>query len=251
MKDIIRKKLFEIEAKEGVKILHAVESGSRAWGFASPDSDYDIRFIYVRRKDFYLMLQKTSDVIEWQLDETFDINGWDIRKTLRLLHKSNPTLFEWCSSPIVYHTTDYFGELKNLINDYFSARTGLWHYLKMAQGNYRDYLKSEDVKLKKYFYVIRPLLACRWILSRRCPPPMLFSELVAAVADDEIKPIINDLLKIKMITSELGESKRINKLNEYIERSIAELNEAIQSLPKEQHRPWDELNKIFLNAFYV
>lgn len=105
MEELIKTNLREIEEKENVKILHCVESGSRAWGFASPDSDYDVRFIYVRPKEFYLRLDKTRDVIEWQLDDTLDINGWDISKALSLLYKSNPTLFEWNSSPIVYKTT--------------------------------------------------------------------------------------------------------------------------------------------------
>ena len=102
MEELIKSKLKEIEEKENIKILHCVESGSRAWGFASPDSDYDVRFIYVRPKEFYLRLDKTRDVIEWQLDDTLDINGWDLSKALSLLYKSNPTLFEWNSSPIVY-----------------------------------------------------------------------------------------------------------------------------------------------------
>ena len=106
MRKLILEKLQEIEERENIKILHCVESGSRAWGFASPDSDYDVRFIYVRPKEFYLRLDKTRDVIEWQLDDTLDINGWDIDKTLTLLHTSNPSLFEWNSSPIVYKTTD-------------------------------------------------------------------------------------------------------------------------------------------------
>ena len=106
MEKLIKTKLKEIEEKEKIKILHCVESGSRAWGFASPDSDYDVRFIYARPKDYYLRLDKIRDVIECQLDDTFDINGWDISKALSLLHKSNPTLFEWNSSPIVYKTTD-------------------------------------------------------------------------------------------------------------------------------------------------
>ena len=95
MLETIKQKLNEIEKRENVRILHAVESGSRAWGFASPDSDYDVRFIYVREKEFYLRLDKTRDVIEWQLDDTLDINGWDLAKALTLLHRSNPTVFEW------------------------------------------------------------------------------------------------------------------------------------------------------------
>ena len=111
MKALILQRLKEIESRYDVRILLAVESGSRAWGFASKDSDYDVRFIYVRPRDFYLRLDKTRDVIEWQLDDTLDINGWDITKTLTLLHSSNPTLFEWNSSPIVYKTT-------NQVNNY-------------------------------------------------------------------------------------------------------------------------------------
>ncbi len=105
IKQIIDKKLNEIEERENIKILHCIESGSRAWGFPSPDSDYDVRFIYVRPKEYYLKLEKTRDVIEWQLDDTLDINGWDLQKALRLLHNSNPTVFEWNNSPIVYRTT--------------------------------------------------------------------------------------------------------------------------------------------------
>ncbi len=132
MRDVIIEKLREIEQKEQVTILHAVESGSRAWGFASPDSDYDVRFIYVRPAEYYLKLEKTRDVIEWQLDERLDINGWDLQKALRLLHSSNPTLFEWNNSPIVYKTTEEWAEIRIEINNYFSARSGLYHYLNTA-----------------------------------------------------------------------------------------------------------------------
>ena len=97
----IERKLKEVEEKENVTVIMAVESGSRAWGFASKDSDYDVRFLYVRRREDYLKLQPPRDVIEWQLDEVLDINGWDIRKALVLLYKSNPTLFELCNSPNV------------------------------------------------------------------------------------------------------------------------------------------------------
>jgi len=128
MKEIIAAKIAELEKSEDVRVIHAVESGSRAWGFASPDSDYDVRFIYVHPKDFYLKLEKTKDVIEWQLDETLDISGWDLQKALRLLHVSNPTLFEWNNSPIVYKTTDEWAKISAEINDYFSVKSGLYHY---------------------------------------------------------------------------------------------------------------------------
>jgi predicted nucleotidyltransferase len=190
----IKSKLAEIEHRENIRILHAVESGSRAWGFASPDSDYDVRFIYVRQPQHYLKLEKTRDVIEWQLDDILDINGWDLQKALRLLHSSNPTLFEWSNSPIVYKTSKEWSETQSKINDYFIAKSGLYHYLNTAIGNYREYLKGETVRLKKYFYVVRPILACKWILSKNCPPPMLFSELIKSELEPEMQPIIEKLL---------------------------------------------------------
>ena len=158
MKDLINEKLKEIEKREKIKILHCVESGSRAWGFASPDSDYDVRFIYLREKEFYLRLEDTRDVIEWQLDDTLDINGWDVKKALALLYKSNPTLFEWNLSPIVYKTTDEWQEISKIINEYFVQKSGVYHYLSTAKSNYREYLKGEIVRCKKYFYVLP--LAC-------------------------------------------------------------------------------------------
>ncbi len=140
-KNEIKDQLDNIERTKNITILHAIESGSRAWGFESPDSDYDVRFIYLRDKNYYLRLDKTRDVIELPIDDVLDINGWDLDKALKLLHTSNPTLFEWCNSPIVYKTTPYFEQLKNNINDYFKPISGFHHYLSMAHSNYRDYLK--------------------------------------------------------------------------------------------------------------
>lgn len=242
---MIQEKLNEIEHKENVRILHCVESGSRAWGFASPDSDYDVRFIYVRPAEFYLKLEKTRDVIEWQLDDTLDINGWDLKKTLQLLHSSNPTLFEWNQSPIVYKTTDEWHRISEIINRYFLMKSGLYHYLSTAKSNYREFLKGEIVKLKKYFYVLRPLLACRWILKEQTPPPMLFSELVESCLEPGLKPVVEDLVRLKMQTPEIGEGKRIDVLNEYIDRSIEEIDALIKALPEESKQGWEELDQVF------
>lgn len=243
---IIPEKLAEIEKRENVRILHCVESGSRAWGFASPDSDFDVRFIYVRPKDFYLRLDKTRDVIEWQLDEVLDINGWDLQKALVLLHKSNPTLFEWNNSPIVYKTTSEWKAISDIISHYFQQKSGLYHYLSTAKSNYREYLHGETVRLKKYFYVLRPILACRWILEKRTPPPMLFTELADACLDKAIVPAVNELLSLKMNTPELGEGKRIDVINEYLDASIIEIEELLKEYPSDETKSWDELNAIFL-----
>lgn len=244
---IIPEKLAEIEKRENVRILHCIESGSRAWGFASPDSDFDVRFIYVRPKDFYLRLDKTRDVIEWQLDEVLDINGWDLQKALVLLHKSNPTLFEWNNSPIVYKTTPEWKAVSDIISHYFQQKSGLYHYLSTAKSNYREYLHGENVRLKKYFYVLRPILACRWILEKRTPPPMLFTELADACLDDALVPAVNELLRLKMNTPELGEGKRIDIINEYLDSSIGEIETLLKDYAADDPKSWDELNAIFLD----
>ncbi len=243
---IIAQKLKEIEEQENVKILHCIESGSRAWGFASPDSDYDVRFIYVRKPEYYLKLEKTRDVIEWQLDDMLDINGWDLQKALRLLYKSNPTIFEWNGSPIVYKTTDEWTEVQKIINEYFLKKSGVYHYLSTAKKNYREYVKSDEVKLKKYFYVLRPILACKWILENNCPPPMLFSDLVDSQLETEMKPVVERLVETKMKTPEIGTGKRINVLNEYIEVQIEKIQHIIDETEECTEKDWGMLDDVFL-----
>lgn len=247
MKKEIRNELEKIEQTENVRILLAVESGSRAWGFASPDSDYDVRFIYVRPQNEYLRLEKMRDVIELPRSDVLDINGWDLSKTLRLLHKSNPTLFEWFSSPIVYQKTEFADQFKAIMGQYFSSKRGLYHYISMASGNYREYLKGDMVKAKKYFYVLRPILACRWILDKGTPPPMLFSELMESELIAELKPEVERLLKLKMNSPEVKMIPQIRALNEYLDSSIEKVNQVILNLPEESENGWKELNELFLS----
>lgn len=243
--EIIPAKLREIEARENLRILYCVESGSRAWGFASPDSDYDVRFIYVRSPQFYLRLDKTRDVVEWQLDETLDINGWDIQKAMRLLHRSNPTLFEWNSSPIVYHTTPEWTKISATMDRFFRKKAGLYHYLSTAKKHVRTYLQGDAVYLKKYFYILRPVLACRWILDRQTPPPIRFSELADACLDPTLRPAVNELLRLKMETPEIGLAPHIHVIDDYLKASIEEIDQTIQTLPAEEPIDWDELNRQF------
>lgn len=147
----IQTHLKKIEQTEQVHILLAVESGSRAWGFPSPDSDYDVRFIYVRNKEHYLQLQKTSDVIDYMLNDELDINGWDVDKTLRLLRKSNPTLFEWITSPIIYREHAAFSNIRALAQQCFLSKPALHHYFNMASNNNREFLKKRSCSSQKIF----------------------------------------------------------------------------------------------------
>jgi len=245
MEKIIKEKLLEIEEKENVKIIMAIESGSRAWGFASPDSDYDVRFIYVRKKEDYLRLDPVRDVIEWQLDDVLDINGWDVRKALQLLFKCNPTIFEWCASPIVYRTSPEFEAFKALLPKCFSEKKGLFHYWHMADSNYREYLKGDTVRLKKYFYVLRPLLAAKWIVSKQTPPPMLFSELMEAELDAELVPEVERLLDLKMNAPESEYGPKVQIINDYIDKTLLEVKALAERTP-EKRCEWEMLDEYFL-----
>ena len=247
MTETIKAKLKEIEISENVRILHCVESGSRAWGFASPDSDFDVRFIYVRPLEYYLRSNKTRDVIEWQLDNTLDINGWDLQKALRLLYKSNPTIFEWNLSPIIYYTTEDWKDISGIINNYFDKIAGLYHYLNMAKSNYRNFLQGEIVCLKKYFYVLRPILACQWILKYGTPPPVLFNELVDDCLDWKLRPVVNDLIRMKRESPEIEEGPRIAEINDYLYENIENITVRVAEPSHQKPHDWDTLNRIFIS----
>ena len=245
MKEKITKKLSIIEKEYNVKIIYACESGSRAWGFESTDSDYDVRFIYSHDLDWYLSVEDRRDVIEKPPDGVLDINGWDLRKALKLLHKSNPPLLEWLQSPIVYKNLDnYAGLIKDLLPKYYSPGNCYYHYLHMAKGNFRDYLKGEEVWIKKYFYVLRPVLACRWIEKFNRSVPMEFEILLRATVDDkELQVGIDELLKRKRSGEELDFAPRIPVISEFIE---TELNRLDKSKPdKTKLADFSELNRVF------
>ena len=246
MRELILEKLKEIEKREDIRILHAVESGSRAWGFPSPGSDYDVRFLYIRRPEFYLKLEKTRDVVELPVSELLDINGWDLNKALRLLYGSNPTLFEWLACPIVYRQTDFSEAITPLLDSYFSCRNGLYHYLNTAEGNYRNYLREDTARAKKYLYALRAVLACRWILEKRTRPPVAFAELMASQLEESLKPQVERLLDLKMNAPEIKEIPRADSLNRYLEESITELKARAAALPAEHNPDWAPLNDFFL-----
>ncbi len=252
MKDIIIQKLNEIEEKENVKVIFAVESGSRAWGFDSADSDYDVRFIYLRNLEFYLKLEKTRDVIEWQLDETLDINGWDLKKALCLLYKSNPTFFEWANSPIIYRTSEQWEKIKEKINDYFLLRREFFYYFNIAKSNYKLCLKKEVVKLKDFLYILYSILACKWITQGQSTPPMEFENLldIRILQDNELKSIIPALIEMKRTSYEDTQIIKTSIINEckYIERYFALLKNiasTVKLLPDRVEKSYNELDKLF------
>ena len=245
----ILERLAVIEQAELVRILYACESGSRAWGFASPDSDYDVRFIYVHPRDWYLSidLEHRRDVIERPIEGVLDINGWDLRKALQLMRKSNPPLFEWLHSPLVYRAQPGFHEaLLALTPVYYSPLGCAWHYLHMARGNDRAYLQGEQVRLKKYLYVLRPLLAVRWLESGRGVVPMPFRDLVETlIPPGELRDAIEHLLRLKQSGAELAWGPRIPALSDWIKAELARLAEGPAALAPAAKPGLEPLNALF------
>ena len=244
----IKNRLSELEEAEGVRILFAVESGSRAWGFPSRDSDYDVRFIFIHQPEWYLSvnLESQRDVIERPLADGLDLDGWDIRKALKLFAKSNPPLLEWLDSSIVYRDCFRFAErLRSLRAMFFSPPACAYHYLHMAQGNYRTYLRGPTVWVKKYFYVLRPLLAVRWIEQGRGIVPMLFASLLGTITDQPyLVQEISGLLQRKIAGEELDEGPAIPVIQDFINNELTRL----ESLDVDSSRPridQDELNRAF------
>ncbi len=234
MQDIILAELKSIEQRENVRILYACESGSRAWGFPSKDSDYDVRFIYIHPVEWYLSISEKRDVIEIPINDVLDINGWDIRKALKLFKKSNPPMLEWLQSPIKYlEQYSVAGKIRSLIPEVYSAQSCLYHYLSMAKGNFREYLQGDLVKIKKYFYVLRPVLACLWIKERALTPPTEFGKLVdVLLPEGNLKSEINHLLARKMAGDELDYEPKITVINEFLDSRIQYIDEYIKTLNK-------------------
>lgn len=241
----ILEKLKEIEEKEGVKILLAVESGSRAWGFASPDSDYDVRFIYARPQKDYLRLDEPKDVIEWQLDEILDINGWDLKKALVQFRRGNATLFEWSNSPVVYHRTPEWDTIYEVAKAYFSKKASLGHYYGTARNTFESYLQGDQVKYKKYFYALRPILAGKYIQAFGCPPPVLFDKLLTLPLSEDLRKGIGHLLEVKKVTEENDLNPQIPVIYDFISSELTLQKTLADNMEDDHNHDWESLNRVF------
>lgn len=230
MRERVLQELQRIERERNVKVLYACESGSRAWGFASTDSDYDVRFVYVEKPDWFVQVDTPRDVIERPLDDELDVSGWELRKTLGLLRKSNPTLLEWLDSPLVYRQEpEATQRLQALAEMFYSPPAARSHYLAMARNNFRGYLQGESVRFKKYFYVLRPLLAVRWIDQGRGRPPMTFARLLETVDDPALLAEVDELLALKRNADEATHGPRRPVLHDFI---VTELAREMPGLPR-------------------
>lgn len=252
MREKIQSELERIEREFNVKILFAVESGSRAWGVPSTHSDYDVRFVYSHPVEWYLSIDEKRDVIECRVSDALDISGWDIRKALQLFRKSNPSILEWIHSPIWYCKQSNLPErLQKMSEQYFDIKAIMYHYLHMASKNYRLFLQKERLNLKKYFYVLRPVFACKWVEEKGTLPPVEFEILMHEVMlPAEIVSEIRVLLQKKKAGVELDEEKQVKLLNEFLEKQISYYEQYAKGLEKGQEVNVAEINDLFREMIF-
>ncbi len=244
----IMRRLARAEEEHGVRILLAIESGSRAWGFASPNSDYDVRFIYAHEPRWYqaVDLEERRDVIEYAIVDDIDLNGWDVRKALRLFWKSNPAFVEWIQSPILYIERGGFAAgARALLSQVYSVESGMYHYRSMAKTNYRGYLRADQVPLKKYFYALRPLLAVLWLERYATPAPVEFHKLLHLIDDrPALRAAIDALLERKRGAPEMGLGDPVPSINAFVEEQLERL-EAMSPETTRQAAALPVLNTLF------
>lgn len=254
METRIREKLLELEQKNRIKVLYACETGSRAWGFPSPDSDFDVRIIYKHELEWYLSLSDKRDTIEFMSDDgELDITGWDIKKCLKLMWKSNGALLERLQSPIVYREENSIASLlKTYADRCFSPIATMHHYLGMAKNSFSEVEGREQIKLKKLFYALRATLACKWILEMDTVPPIVFIRMVNQLSFDEnIKEKIAALIELKSGKTEAYIHPEEKEINNFIVKELAIADEAFSGLPgrKEKGVDLDMLFKQIVTTF--
>lgn len=232
MKNRIIEKLKQVEKEKNIEILFAVESGSRAWGFASPDSDYDVRFVYRKKKEEYLSLWSSKDTIQFMTEDDLDGSGWDLKKATQLLAKSNASLLGWLFSPIVYiDNGETLSKMRSLASKNFNPVSGFYHYRSMNKGFYEQLIMGKgEMNLKAFFYAARTSLCASWILRMGTVPPVEFRKLYVLL-DNESRLLFEELVEEKARVKESGKSKIDPKLMSLIKRIVVENMEQKDSIP--------------------
>jgi hypothetical protein len=248
MKNKIIEYLRQIESEKEIKILLACETGSRAWGFPSPDSDYDIRFIYKHELNWYLSLNDKKDTIERMYENNdFDLSGWDLKKSLNLLWKSNPPLLERIQSPIVYISDSAFlSEINDLAQSTYSKIATMHHYLSMSKKMYSEVKDNPTIKLKKLFYALRTSIACKWIIEREEIPPIVFQKMLEELdIENSVRQKIYELIDLKSTKNEDYLHLKEIEINRFIEKCIQNAERAANSLPANKGKVED------LDSFFI
>ncbi len=245
MQQIIIDKLQQIQRDNRVSILYSCESGSRGWQFPSPDSDYDVRFIYCRPYDFYLSVTDRDYDLKFPINDELDIYGWDIRKVLQLIRRSNTTPFEWLQSPIIYMEADGFKEsLWDLCHSFFSQRSNVHHYLGIARGAMDSIVNGNEISIKKLFYVLRPLLSAQWCLEKNSIAPMTIGPLM-----NSLTPSLHQLVSELIVQKAGADEGYIIQIDADLKIYIEEEYERISLASKELER--NDFSATALDAFFV
>jgi uncharacterized protein len=241
--------LTNIEQQKQIKILYACETGSRAWGFPSPDSDYDIRFVYMHERDWYLNLSQRNDTIEI-MDGDLDITGWDLRKCLQLMKKSNAPLIERFQSPIEYYAASGFkSDFKKLVDNYYSPIAVFYHHHSLAKKFWEELKDKEAYKLKSVFYLVRSLLSCNWILEDNSVLPMDIFGLMQ-YATDEQKQKLHELITLKATVGEKYFHAKDDRLNDWIKNWLEKAEAGKGKLAVNKNN-MVQLNEFFLKMLYA
>lgn len=248
MKDKIIQYLQQVQNEKNIEILLACETGSRAWGFPSPDSDFDVRFIYRHKKDWYLSLNEQKDTIEKMYENNeFDLSGWDLKKSLNLLWKSNPPLLERIQSPIIYISdTEFLNGINELAKNSYSKIATMHHYLSMSKKMFSEVKDNPNVKLKKLFYALRTSIACKWIIERKEIPPIVFQKMLKELdIEENTKQRIFELIDLKATKNEDYFHNEEIEINNFIENCIQEAEKVANSLPASRGEIED------FNSFFI
>ena len=256
----IKEVLFQIEREYEVKILYACESGSRTWGLASKNSDYDVRFLYIHKLDWYLSIDSYRDVIELPnhdslsipIHPSIDMSGWELTKALRLFRKSNPPMLEWLQSNIIYYQSySTINKMRSLENEIFSSTALIHHYVNMAKRNLKNYLLEQNVKIKNYFNVLRPILSAKWVQTYQTIPPVQFDRLMSTLVPKS--PLREDILELvhqKQSGRELETVPQVKTIHYFLEQEINEIELYVKTLSKQQTDPTPLLNNIFRETLF-
>ncbi|MCD8041887.1 MAG: nucleotidyltransferase domain-containing protein [Tannerellaceae bacterium] len=250
MTDIIQEKLSEIEAQHGISILFACELGSRGWGFPSPNSDYDVRFIYSQPVNRYLSVQKRTDQFTFPITDELDINGWDISKTIQLIIRSNATPSEWLQSPVIYRDSGSCRmELWNLCKRYFCARSHTHHYLGVAK-NALETLQDENIRIKKFFYLLRSLLSAYWCVEKKEIAPMNITPLLG-VLPEALRQEVQELILLKANREEGFLIRISTPMQQWIKETFDHCREVSAEIEKCSYDPesGDELFRKLIHTY--
>jgi len=242
---LVPRRLKQLETEYGIRVLYAAESGSRAWGTSHHDSDFDVRFIYIRPREDYLRLDRARDVLEFPIGDGWDMCGWDLTKTLQLLHNSNSQIYEWFHSPVVYVDGGFSRRFRPVLEAYFSTRTAVYHYLHQAELKMKKLQKDDTVKVKHYLYSLQHLAAAQWVLERHAPVPVDFGTVTQLLPPD-VRQQAGAIALRKTTRPEQPGMPRDPQLDAWLREEYSRLHREAGMLPGDGDKGWERLNRFFL-----